>query len=1295
MLQSGASICKSITTYTLRSRYSYTYTLIRSFRLPIATMNFTIFLQILVLFCVLGLAGKTPVRQEGYCSMYDNCGKKSIFGSLIPCPSNQRAVKPSDEAKDLLAQICGSDFPTNDGVCCSYDQLINLELNLKKAEPLISSCPACRKNFFDFFCKFTCSPDQSTFVEIVETTEAIDTKKEIVSELTIFTDPDYASDFFDSCKNIKFSASNSYAMDLIGGGAKNYSQFLKFLGDEKPLLGGSPFQINFEYQLADNKDNGLKLNSGEMKACDDEVYKCACSDCPTSCPKLPKFRRLDRQCHVGHLPCFSFAVIMVWIIIILIIGVYHIHIARQRRHQIEQWNRLIGGEEHHTHAHDDSPIIDTHISPKNKTVSFMSQRWQSFRESIVIGLERSFTNIGYHCAKFPAITISASILLVILCGSGLSRLTWETEPVKLWVSPNEPALHNKQYFEDTFGEWYRIEQLFIASSEKDKAVLSWENVQWWFEKELELYTLRDSNNKLIGLEEFCFKPLGDACAIESFPQYFGGEIGFLNENNWQKQISSCAESPVECLPPFQQPLNKNLLFSLSEVLESEAFVVTILLESNSSSQDYQLRVTEYEHSLQKWIKGLQAERPDLKISYSTESSLEEELNQSTNTDVKIVVISYLVMFLYASLALGGKIPKSLNLKALIRTRFLLGLSGIIIILLSVVSAAGVFAYLGVKSTLIIAEVIPFLVLAIGVDNIFLIVHELHGITEKLPEVDVEDRISQALGKIGPSCFISAGVQVMMFLLATSVQMPAVRNFAFYSAGAVGINFLLQMTAFISLLSLDQHRLENNRVDCVPWVQLDHQVALDQQDFTVDHIEYDFSTYIRKSYAPWLLKPSNKRKILSVFLVWLGISLCLLPGIELGLDQKIALPSSSYLVDYFESVYKYLNVGPPVFFVVKDLDVTNREEQQALCGKFSTCNEYSLANILEQEFKRSEISTIAEPASNWLDDFLNWLNPALDQCCRFKKSAFGEEFCSPTAPERQCEPCYTDHNPPYNSTMEGLPQGKEFMKFFRQWITEPSDPCPLGGKATYSNSLKYNSTKVEASYFRTSHTPMRSQKDFIVGFKNSIRIVNEVKEYIGGKIDVFAFSPFYVFFVQYRTIISLTFTTLAIAAAIIWFVSTLLLGLFRTATILVMTVTIVLANIGGVMALWSISLNAVSLVNLIICLGLAVEFTVHIARAYLTAGEEEEDELYDSFMNNEAQFLQDKRASLAFKALSLVGGSVLGGITITKFIGISVLAFTRSKIFEVYYFRMWLSLVVIAATHSLILLPILLSIFGDI
>lgn len=54
----------------------------------------------------------------------------------------------------------------------------------------------------------------------------------------------------------------------------------------------------------------------------------------------------------------------------------------------------------------------------------------------------------------------------------------------------------------------------------------------------------------------------------------------------------------------------------------------------------------------------------------------------------------------------------------------LGIAGILIVLSSVACSIGIFSYFGVPVTLIVAEVIPFLVLAIGVDNIFIIVQTL-------------------------------------------------------------------------------------------------------------------------------------------------------------------------------------------------------------------------------------------------------------------------------------------------------------------------------------------------------------------------------------------------------------------------------------------------------------------------------------------------------------------------------------------------------------------------------------------
>lgn len=54
----------------------------------------------------------------------------------------------------------------------------------------------------------------------------------------------------------------------------------------------------------------------------------------------------------------------------------------------------------------------------------------------------------------------------------------------------------------------------------------------------------------------------------------------------------------------------------------------------------------------------------------------------------------------------------------------LGIAGILIVLSSVACSIGIFSYFGIPLTLIVIEVIPFLVLAIGVDNIFIMVQTL-------------------------------------------------------------------------------------------------------------------------------------------------------------------------------------------------------------------------------------------------------------------------------------------------------------------------------------------------------------------------------------------------------------------------------------------------------------------------------------------------------------------------------------------------------------------------------------------
>lgn len=93
----------------------------------------------------------------------------------------------------------------------------------------------------------------------------------------------------------------------------------------------------------------------------------------------------------------------------------------------------------------------------------------------------------------------------------------------------------------------------------------------------------------------------------------------------------------------------------------------------------------------------------------------------------------------------------------------LGIGGIVIVLASVTSSLGVFGYVGVSTTLLTIEVIPFLVLAVGVDNIFILV-QTHERLERNKTETSEEHIGRALGKVGPSILLTSLSEAACFLI---------------------------------------------------------------------------------------------------------------------------------------------------------------------------------------------------------------------------------------------------------------------------------------------------------------------------------------------------------------------------------------------------------------------------------------------------------------------------------------------------------------------------------------------------
>lgn len=93
--------------------------------------------------------------------------------------------------------------------------------------------------------------------------------------------------------------------------------------------------------------------------------------------------------------------------------------------------------------------------------------------------------------------------------------------------------------------------------------------------------------------------------------------------------------------------------------------------------------------------------------------------------MSVIIISYLIMFCYVGVAIG-KFPSFKE------SGFSLSTQGIFIVLCSVVCSLGLSSYLDVGLTMISVEVIPFLILAIGVDNMFIIKNAVETQSKSLP-----------------------------------------------------------------------------------------------------------------------------------------------------------------------------------------------------------------------------------------------------------------------------------------------------------------------------------------------------------------------------------------------------------------------------------------------------------------------------------------------------------------------------------------------------------------------------------
>ncbi|KAM5302751.1 NPC1-like intracellular cholesterol transporter 1 isoform 2-T2 [Glossophaga mutica] len=863
----------------------------------------------------------TPTHQPGYCAFYDECGKNpELSGGLaalsnVSCLSNTPARLVTGSHLALLRRICPRLYsgPNATYACCSQRQLLSLESSMAITKALLTRCPACSDNFVSLHCHNTCSPDQSVFINVTRVAVRGGGQPPAVVAYEAFYQRSFAERAYDSCSRVRIPAAATLAVGAMcgvyGSALCDAQHWLDYQGDTGNGL--APLDITFHLWEPSQATGGeIQPLDGEITPCNQSqgngTTACSCQDCAASCPAVARPEALDATFRLGRMAGGLALVVL----LCSVLAVLTAFLTAPRLRPCRKTGRT---------------------RDPQASLSFSSR----LSLSVHTLLSRGFQGWGTWVASWPLTILLVSVAVVAALAGGLAFMKLTTDPVELWSAPHSQARREKEFHDQHFGPFFRTNQVILTAPRRpgyryESLLLGPKNFSGVLDTDLlqELLALQERLRHLqvwspeqrrnISLRDICYAPLnpGNAslsdCCINSLLQYFQSNLtsllltanqtltGQTAQVDWRDHFLYCANAPLtfkdgtalglSCMADYGAPVFPFLAvggYKGKDYSEAEALILTFSLNNYLPGDPRLAQAKLWEVGFLEEMRAFQRRMAGtFQVTFMAERSLEDEISRTTAEDLPIFAISYLVIFLYISLALGSYTSWR---RMLVDAKVTLGLGGVAVALGAVLASMGLFSYAGVPTSVVVLQVVPFLGLAVGADNVFIFVLEHQRLPRK-PGESLEAHIGRALGSVGPSMLLCSASEATCFFLGALTPMPAVRTFSLTSGLAVILDFLLQMLAFVALVALDARRQEASRLDGCCCLRA-------QTPLPPNLSEGLLLRFFRKVYAPFLLHRVTRVVVLLLALALFGACLYFMCHVSVGLDQELALPKCTTAVRF--------------------------------------------------------------------------------------------------------------------------------------------------------------------------------------------------------------------------------------------------------------------------------------------------------------------------------------------------------------------------------------------------------------
>jgi len=577
------------------------------------------------------------------------------------------------------------------------------------------------------------------------------------------------------------------------------------------------------------------------------------------------------------------------------------------------------------------------------------------------------------------------------------------------------------------------------------------------------------------------------------------------------------------------------------------------------------------------------------------------------------------------------------------SRVILCLTSICFVGFAVLASFGFMGWIGMKLSPINALLVPFLAVALGVDDIFVY------LTMVLEHPKYQDnpinRMVLTMTDAGAAITVTLISNAVAFLIPSAfVRLAAVYTFTYHMAAAIIINWICMMCIVSVLIYWDCVRVSKRRSILCFQAPSEEIAVLDQ---TTD--KFSLKNLVRLTLSKAYVNP-----IFKVFslLFWLGLTAGL--GYH-GFAHTTDGLKFSDIVLKGSNVREFLMMQEDYYPILPGSVIT-REINYMDNGTLINLPKFqsNILKVIEDTSKSHYVDQVTAPMLfHWLPNLISF----------FKK----------------LQPSATSVPP------------LMFYPVMQQWLTlnGASSVNSLVCKNLTSNTLEfcYKVNGVDLVIVATSGMAffrgIEEDKDYVNAIEDIRKRADDSagnKNVFGEKFEtpkVFFAGSLFNYWQQYVTVREVAIKAVGYSLLGVFVVtllfqfslfSSLIVGAHLLATVLQMY---------GFMAIMGIKLNGFSVTNLAVTVGTAVEFTAYVSNSFLRANAKTSD--------------RNQRMIIAVEEMfpPMWKGAV------TTIISLVCLAFAKYPFFSLYYFQMIAMTVLLSFINGLWFLPIWLSVLSPV